>query len=84
MMEWIPLRLFTFKWMSQLPSQNPQVDQVRLLYCEQAAVPLQAWSGPEGSRKLRFTAFMTTAQDGGKVTASRNPLQIVKNTYNVS
>jgi len=30
-------------------------------------VPLQAWSGPEGSRKLRFPGFMTTAQDGGKV-----------------
>jgi len=29
------------------------------------AVPLQAWSGPEGSRKLRFLDFMTTAQDGG-------------------
>jgi len=31
------------------------------------SVPLQAWSGPEVSRKLRFTAFFTTAQDGGKV-----------------
>ena len=31
------------------------------------AVPLQAWSGPEGSRKLRFPDFMTTAQDGGMV-----------------
>ena len=31
------------------------------------AVPLQAWSGPEASRKLRFPDFMTTAQDGGKV-----------------
>ena len=31
------------------------------------AVPLQAWSGPEGSRKLRFPDFMTTAQGGGKV-----------------
>jgi len=30
-------------------------------------VPLQAWSGQEGSRKLRFPDFMTTAQDGGKV-----------------
>jgi len=29
------------------------------------AVPLQACSGPEGSRKLRFPDFMTTAQDGG-------------------
>jgi hypothetical protein len=28
---------------------------------------LQAWSGPEGSRKLRFPDFMTTAQDGGNV-----------------
>jgi hypothetical protein len=25
------------------------------------AVPLQVWSGPEGSRKLRFPDFMTTA-----------------------
>ena len=31
------------------------------------AVPLQAWSGPEGSRKLKFPDFMTTAHDGGKV-----------------
>jgi hypothetical protein len=30
-------------------------------------VPLQAWTGPEGSRKLRFPDFVTTAQDGGKV-----------------
>ena len=33
------------------------------------AVPLEAWSGPEGSRKLRFPDFMTTAQDGGKVAS---------------
>ena len=33
------------------------------------AVPLQAWSGPEGSRKLRFPDFVTTAQDGGKVVS---------------
>ena len=31
------------------------------------AVLLETWSGPEGSRKLRFPDFMTTAQDGGKV-----------------
>ena len=30
------------------------------------AIPLQTWSGPEGSRKLGFPDFMTTAQDGGK------------------
>jgi hypothetical protein len=33
------------------------------------AVPLQAWSGPEGSRKLRFPDSMTTAQDCGKVVS---------------
>jgi hypothetical protein len=33
------------------------------------AFPLQAWSGPEGSRKLRFPDFMTTAKDGGKVVS---------------
>jgi hypothetical protein len=33
------------------------------------AVPLQAWSGPEDSRKLRFPDFMTTAQDGGKLVS---------------
>jgi hypothetical protein len=32
-------------------------------------VPLQAWSGPQGSRKLRFPDFVTTAQDGGKVVS---------------
>jgi len=37
----------------------------RCLVKKDKAVPLQAWSGPEGSRKLRFPYFMTTAQDGG-------------------
>jgi len=29
------------------------------------AFPLEAWRSPEGSRKLRFPYFMTTAQGGG-------------------
>jgi len=33
------------------------------------AFPSQALAGPEGSRKLRFPVFMTTAQDGGKVVS---------------
>ena len=33
--------------------------------------PLQTWTGPEGSRKLRFPDFVTTAQDDGKVV---NPM----------
>jgi hypothetical protein len=32
-------------------------------------VLLQPWIGPEGSRKLRFPDFMTTAQNGGKVVS---------------
>jgi len=31
------------------------------------AVPLQTWGGLEGSRKLWFPDFVTTAQLGGKV-----------------
>ena len=40
------------------------------------AVPLQARSVPEGSRKLRFPDFMKTPQDGGKVVCrkQRTPL----------
>jgi len=33
------------------------------------AVPLQASTSTEGSRKLRFPDFMTTAQDGVKVVS---------------
>jgi hypothetical protein len=35
------------------------------------AVPLQARSGPEGSKKLRFPDFVTTAQNGGRLSALR-------------
>ena len=51
------------------------------------AVPLQAWSGPEFSRKLRFPDFMTTVQDGGKVVGltHRPPLHLenTPGTYSV-
>jgi len=35
------------------------------------AVPLQAWTGQEGSRKLWLPDFVTTAQDGGRLSALR-------------
>jgi len=41
-------------------------DVYMLLRIKGKSVPLQAWSGPEGSRKLRFPDFMTTAQEGGQ------------------
>jgi len=37
------------------------------------SIPLQAWSGPEGSRQLRFQGYMTTAQDSGKVSPTHRP-----------
>ena len=47
-----------------------KIDTIKLiLKGEGKSVPLQAWSGPEGSRKLRFPDFATTAQDGGKVVS---------------
>jgi len=33
------------------------------------AVPFQAWTGPEFSRKLRFPDFVTKAQDSGRSSA---------------
>jgi len=48
-----------------------------LIKSKRKAVPLQIWSGPESSRKLRFLDFMTTAQDGSKVVSPthRPPLR---------
>jgi hypothetical protein len=49
---------------------------IPIIKVKDKAVPLQAWSGPEGSWKLRFSDFMTTAQDIGKVVSltHRSPL----------
>ena len=40
-------------------------------------VPLQTCSGPDGSRKLRFPDFKTTAQDGGKVVSLTHRLPLL-------
>ena len=37
--------------------------------CNAKSVKLQAWSGPEGSRKLKFPDFTKMSQDGGKVVS---------------
>ena len=50
----------------------PATDRKRLeVYGKGKSDPLQAWNGPEGSRKLRFPDFMTTAQDVVKLSALR-------------
>ena len=40
-------------------------------YLEVKQVPLQVWTGPEGSRKLKFPDFVTMALDGGRLSALR-------------
>ena len=40
------------------------------------AVPSQTCNGPEGTRKLRFPNFTTTAQDGGKVVSLTHRLPL--------
>ena len=45
------------------------------------AVPLQALSGPEGSRKLTFPDYMKTAYDGGKVVSPKQPAAFTPRKY---
>ena len=49
-----------------------QCNAAMVSYLTIKADPLQAWSGPKGSRKLRFPDFMITAQDGGKVVSLKH------------
>ena len=45
------------------------------------AIPLQVWLGPDGSSKLSFQDFMTTAQVGDKVVSlTYRPLLPLGNT----
>ena len=59
--------------------QFPGNNLVVLLEIKGKAVPLQAWSGPQGSRKLRFPDFTTAAQDSSKAypPAAFNPQEIL-------
>ena len=42
------------------------------VYLKGKSLQLHAWGGQEGSRKLRFQDFMTTAQVGGKVVSLKH------------
>ena len=86
-------RLFTTQWYCGLTYCNPlchfnfisawlntTLAHYLLIYPLLVKVK-QAWSGPEGSRKLRFSDFMTTAQDGGKfVSPTHQPTLPPENT----
>jgi hypothetical protein len=69
-LEYFVLLIFSLDW----PSFTWHV--LRSSRKKGKTVPLQARSGPERSRKLKFPDFMTMAQDGGKVVslAHRPPL----------
>jgi len=55
---------------NQVTTENSHIGHCTLLRkVKVKAVPLRSWSSPEGSRKLRFPDFMTTAQVGGKVVS---------------
>jgi len=62
----------TVPYAARVQHYPPEDEHLRLETCKGKAVPLQALGGPEGSRKLRFPDFMTTAQDGGKVVSLRH------------
>ena len=52
---------------------NGRWDLIRRLKVKGKSIPLQAWSGPEDSRKLRFPDFVTTAKEVGKVSLTHRP-----------
>jgi len=48
-----------------------RVKNAKVIKLAGKAVPLQASTGPESSWNLRLPDFVTTAQDGGMLPASR-------------
>jgi len=67
-----PLLSFFQSYYRYVPYSDVSVKDgphIRWWSIKDQAFPLQAWSGPEGSRKLRFPDFMTTVQDGGKIVS---------------
>jgi hypothetical protein len=68
--------LYKSKWSNALYCPRKNLKPVQQVYLDEPtvkgkSVPLQAWTGPEGSRKLRFPDFVTMAQDGGRLSALR-------------
>ena len=47
------------------------IEDIPLCSIKCKAAPLHARRGPECSRKLRFPDYVTTAQDGGRLSALR-------------
>ena len=52
-------------------SVSPEIHFLSDVKAKGKSVPLQAWTGPEGSRKLGLPDFVTTAQEDGRLSALR-------------
>jgi hypothetical protein len=65
-------RSFDLKFLSYHKCYIKLSHDINISFKCSKAVPLQAWSSPECSKKLRFPDFMTTTQDGGKVVSSKH------------
>ena len=73
LLHWFFIVVFTT---SNYPPEMSQVGYFAVstlcfIYLKSKAVPLQAWTDPEGLWKFRFPDFVTTAQDGGMLSALR-------------
>jgi hypothetical protein len=63
---------FPFKYFSvQCKVNEMHANYILLFLIKGKAVPLHVRRGPEGSSTLRFPDFVTTAQDGGTLSALR-------------
>jgi hypothetical protein len=58
----------------QMKTIEEHTREKRLYKRSKGNSPVKGLSGPEGSRKLRFPDYLTTAQDGGKVVSLTVPL----------
>jgi hypothetical protein len=75
----LPLRLTISKflvWFIRHPSQSTSS-----LPGKTKAIPVQAWTGPEGSSRLRLPDYMTTAHEDGKVVSLKHWLPLPSRKY---
>jgi len=52
-----------------------------LLIGKGKAIPLQVWTCPEGSGRMRLLDFKTRAREGGKVVSPNAPATFTPNKY---
>jgi hypothetical protein len=65
-----PNEIYRFGYRSAFISR---INGLNVIKGKGKAVPLQAWSGPEVSTKLRFPDFMTTRDCGKVVSLTHRP-----------